>query len=326
MNSLLFYHARYDIIALLIHFPERSNCMNEPRKQHYVPQVYLRNFSYETKKNPKLYVFSKSTGKLYPANVSDTAAERDFYTIDSLENKYIWEKHYSSEIEPVLGELIKKIRSQCDNALIQDRSLILTQEEKLTLALSMLFQLSRGKQARAFTQNLYDQLLPGVAEQARTKFGPLSDDQEALLQSFAEENKYFKEIAMAVSFRRESIERIVSILVQRSFVIYKITDSYSFITSDNPVLFIDKDTFDATPFKNGLTDVNTLVYYPISPRLLIAAYHPDLFFGEFNKLDCRLVILDGTQNSRFIHTINKKQKEQSNYAYAQTREVLKKLL
>lgn len=131
---------------------------------------------------------------------------------------------------------------------------------------------------------------------------------------------------MAVSFRRESIERIVSILVQRSFVIYKITDSYSFITSDNPVLFIDKDTFDATPFKNGLTDVNTLVYYPISPRLLIAAYHPDLFFGEFNKLDCRLVILDGTQNSRFIHTINKKQKEQSNYAYAQTREVLEKLL
>lgn len=146
-----------------------------------------------------------------------------------------------------------------------------------------------------------------------------------MIQSFSEEKKHFKEITMEASFRRDSIERIVSVLVQRDFVIYKITGNHSFVTSDNPVILIGKDTFDATPFKNGISHVNTLIYYPISPKLLIGAYHPDLFFGELHKVDCRLVTLDGGQNASFVRTMNKKQKEQSNYVYAQTRDVLENL-
>lgn len=299
--------------------------MSGPKKHHYVPQVYLRNFAFGKEKNPKLHVLASNSGKIYTASVCDSAAERDFYTVDSLVDKYMWEKHYASTIEPLLGDLLKKLRSRCENVLIQNNSEVLTQDEKFQLALSMLFQLSRSKKTRDYTQNLYDRLLPDVCEQARAKFGPLTDAQEAQLQSFADERKYFKEISMEVSFRRESVERIVSILVQRDFVIYKIVGDYSFITSDHPVLLIDKDTYDVTPFRNGLSDVNTLVYFPISPKLLIGAYHPDLYLGTFRKNDCCLEILDGTQNSGFIRTMNRKQREQSNYVYAQTRDALEKL-
>ena len=41
---------------------------NNPIKQHYVPQVYLRNFCGQ---NGVLYVLNKSTGKIF----SNSAAE-----------------------------------------------------------------------------------------------------------------------------------------------------------------------------------------------------------------------------------------------------------
>lgn len=127
--------------------------MSEPKKHHYVPQVYLRNFSFGKEKNPKLHVLATSSGRIYPANVCDSAAERDFYTVDSLVDKYMWEKHYASTIEPILGDLIKKLRSRCENVLIQNNALVLTQEEKFQLALSMLFQLSRGKKPVTILKN-----------------------------------------------------------------------------------------------------------------------------------------------------------------------------
>lgn len=62
--------------------------MNEPRKQHYVPQLYLKNFSFGSKKNPQLNILSISPNKLYVANVKDTAVKRDLYTLYNREDRY----------------------------------------------------------------------------------------------------------------------------------------------------------------------------------------------------------------------------------------------
>lgn len=68
--------------------------MREPKKQHYVPQTYLKNFA-TGKKNKSLYVLSASPRKIYSSQVEDTAAERNFYTVKRLKNKYIWENTYA---------------------------------------------------------------------------------------------------------------------------------------------------------------------------------------------------------------------------------------
>ena len=299
--------------------------MSNPRKQHYVPQVYLNNFAYGKDKNLKLYVLSCKSNKIYPANVRDSASERDFYTLDGYEDKFIWERHYATCIEPILGDIIKTIRQRCENVLVQNQAIVMDPDEKFRLALSMIFQLLRGKQTRDYEQYLYNKLLPKVAEQTRTRFAPLDEKQEALVRSFGDENKYFKEISMQSIFRKESVEKFVSILLQRSFVIYKIVGTYSFVTSDNPVLLINLDSHDATPFKNGLANSKTVVYYPLSPKLLLGAYHPHLYFGSLESIDCQMVIIDGSKEQRFVLTHNKKQKEQSNYVYAQSKEILQML-
>ena len=131
---------------------------------------------------------------------------------------------------------------------------------------------------------------------------------------------------MQTIFRQESIEKFVTILVQRDFVIYKIAGDYNFVTSDNPVVLMDIDSHDVTPFRNGLANSKTLIYYPISPKLLLGAYHPGLYFGALGQMDCCIEILDGNKEKQFIHTQNKKQREQSNYIYAQSKETLETLL
>ena len=117
--------------------------MSNPRKQHYVPQLYLKNFAYGSSKTPKLYVLSVDQGKIFPASVCDTAAERDFYTVDSVGNKYMWECHYAERIEPMLDDLSKSLRRGCENVLIQNHVSVISPEEKVRLALSIMFQLLR---------------------------------------------------------------------------------------------------------------------------------------------------------------------------------------
>jgi hypothetical protein len=47
------------------------------KKQHFVPQMYLRRFAHEG----RIAVFDKPSGKVFPANVKDVAQERLFYDI-----------------------------------------------------------------------------------------------------------------------------------------------------------------------------------------------------------------------------------------------------
>ena len=300
--------------------------MSNPRKQHYVPQLYLKNFAYGSSKTPKLYVLSIDQDKIFPASVCDTAAERDFYTVDSADDKYMWERCYAERIEPILDNLLKSLRSRCENVLIQNHVSVINPEEKVRLALSIVFQLLRGKQTRVYEQKLFDRFLPEVQAKARKRFSPIDEEKERLLKAFADDDKYFKEIAMQTIFREESIRLYLDILVQRTFILYKITGENSFVTSDNPVMLIDSTTHDATPFRNGMMNTSTLIYYPLSPKLLLGAYHPDMFLGALNERDCCIELLDGTKEQRFILTQNRKQKSQCyNYVYAQSPDVLRQL-
>ena len=143
--------------------------MNEPKKQHYVPQLYLKNFSSEI--NPeKIYVKSKVPSKLYLANISDTAAQRNFYTVNKFEDKYILERHFSSTIEPMLSSIIKIIRSKAENNLIQNGICILSGEEKEKLALSIIFQFLRSTNTRDYEKKLYNENLPIAFAKAKERF------------------------------------------------------------------------------------------------------------------------------------------------------------
>lgn len=299
--------------------------MSEPKKQHYVPQIYLRNFSSEI--NPgKIYVKSKSPSKLYLANISDTAAQRNFYTVNKYEDKYILERHFSSTIEPMLSSIIKIIRSKAENNLIQNGICILSGEEKEKLALSIIFQFLRSTNTRDYEKKLYNENLPIAFAKAKERFSPLSDEQVEKLKLFENSEDYFKDIALSTIFNEKSLTKYISILLRKNFLIYRIIGDELFVTSDNPVVLLNSITLEATPFKNGLENESTVVMYPISPKTIVVAYHPAKYFGTLKELDCCLRFINGEKEKGFINTANKAQKHScNNFLYSNSKEYLSKV-
>lgn len=186
----------------------------------------------------------------------------------------------------------------------------------------------RGKQTRKYERNMYYKLLPSVFLDAKNYFPELEEDiVEKSFKKFITDDNYFKEISMRANFNEESIIKFSNMLMQYSFVFYRIRGSTPFVTSDNPVMLINSITQNATPFANGLSKNTTIVYFPISPCLFLSAFHPEFGFGALNSRDCTLEILDDGKEKAFIDTYNKKQFEQCyNYLYSRSKAVLERII
>ena len=285
---------------------EKIGKKNKPTRQHYVPQVYLRNFC---DSHGSITVIDKRERRIFLTGVRAVGAENDFYTLKKLEDPYCWEHTYASSIEPLMGILLSKLISQT-SIPVQNGVTVLSPSEKVQLAIVMVVQLLRGKQSRECEQKLYTAYLPKAVEKAKIVFGSLSEEQNKLLQTFACDDYYFKQVAMDVTLDTDRIAQYVGILCSRDFLIYRIQGDMEFITSDNPVMLINSITTNARPFANGLANPTTMIYYPISPKLLLCAVHPSTYFGVLSDQDGHLVDLNACKEIGFISFINKKQIDQ----------------
>jgi hypothetical protein len=297
--------------------------MSEPKKQHTVPQTYLRNFAFSDRLTQKIYVLQKDQGKIFCANIRDTSAERHFYTVKKNKDQYLWENTYAKEIEPLMRNILSRIIWQCENELIQDHSIVLTHEMKEQLSISIIFQLLRGKKSREFQRNIYSEVTPSVIKDVRENFMPMDENKEKILKSFIEDDNYFKLASMQATFDVKRLEKYTNILLQKSFLVFRIIGNAEFITSDNPVMFLNALSLSAKPFSNGLAQNTTVVYFPVSPKLLVAIFDPNIYFGTLSEYDGRLIFLDCCKDQAFIYTQNHKQYEQCfNQVYAKNKEVL----
>lgn len=276
---------------------------NKPTRQHHVPKVYLRNFC---DLNGCISVMDKREHRIFTTGVRAVGVENDFYTLEKLDDPYCWERAYASGIEPLMGKILTKLISQT-NILVQNGTTVISPSEKAQLAVIMVVQLLRGKQSREYEQKLYADYLPEAIDKAKTLFGSLNNEQNKLLEAFASDEYYFKRTVMDVTLDSERITKYARILFNRDILVYRIQGNMEFITSDNPVMFINSITKNARPFTNGLKKPTTIVYYPISPKLLLSAVHPSAYFGALSNQDCQLIDLDACKEIGFITSINKKQ-------------------
>lgn len=296
---------------------------NNPIRQHYVPQVYLKHFCNSVK---AIAVIDKHNQKVFSTGIRAVGAENDFYTLEKMNDPYYWEHVYADGMEPLLGQLIERVISQ-SNLLVRNGTVIISDVEKVKFAIIMVMQLLRGKQSREYERKLYQKRLPGVLKKAQKVFGPLSDEQDALLEAFAKDDYYFKRTSMDVSLDSTRIERYAEIICNLDFVFYRIQGDVEFITSDNPVMLINCITNNARPFANGLLQKTTVICYPISPKLLLCAMHPEMTLGIFHGQDCCLIDLDANTEVRFISTVNRNQIEQcSKHAFARSENILRQYI
>lgn len=301
--------------------------MSNPIRHHHVPQTYLKNFSFKKKEQFKIYTFDRNSKKIFEANVLDVAVEKNFYTVKKCKDNYAWENFYAQSIEPIMGNVISKIIGMAGNCLIQENTHILDNEVKSELAIIMVSQLLRGKQGREFEQKIFDDVAPEIIHDVKSKFiGKGNDELDVALENYKISEDIFKISAMQATLDIERLDRISSFIFHRCWVVYKIIGKREFVTSDNPVMFMNGSSLDVTPFHNGIADNKTIVFFPISPKLMIGVYAYDFYLGALNSCEGCLLFIDSEKDKRFIVNANQKQSEQCHrQAFSHSQETLKEL-
>lgn len=259
---------------------------------------------------------------MFSTGVAAVCAEKDFYTLEGSDNPYLWEQTYANGIEPIMGELLPKIIS-FGSPSVQNGASVINDTEKIELAFTLILQLLRGKPSIEYDRSLYAELLPKAINRAKEKYKLTEDRRNELIREFTQDEKFFKLAVMKFSLNEDRIFKYVDILIDRNFVFYRILGDAEFISSDNPVMFINNTTGNAKMYSNGLLQASTDVYYPISPKLMLFASHPSSRLGTLSKFDCKLFDLDASNKIQFISNINRKQIEQCfRQAYARSKDIL----
>jgi hypothetical protein len=159
--------------------------------------------------------------------------------------------------------------------------------------------------------------LPKVIEKGKHQF---KNNKKAVkyLKDFQANENFFKEIYARIAMSGH--KNLDMFFLDQIWIVYKSNAEDLFITSDNPVMFMDNATLNAAPFQNGLLNLTTVIYFPISSHLMLALYHRDYMFKKMKKFANKMIFA----SSKMVNTFNKKQLEQcDSQVYAGREEPLK---
>jgi len=273
---------------------------NEPKRQHYVPKTYLKNFT----STNKIYMLLKENGRICRRNIAKVAVENDIYTVDTCEDKYYYERYYAQKIEPCLSNLLKIIQQRCESKHSDFNQPIIDSKEKLSLSRHIAIQMMRVPKSQVFINDRYDKLSPEVIERARQYclFPGSPDEQINQLQEILD--RYAPEIKMDVSTDEENIELFSNAIANKHFLFIKIASETILITSDAPIVCYDVETNMARPLNAGPLSPETVIIYPLFPNLMFVAYSPDTLVDAPRSKDCGLKILSRSESERVTHDLN----------------------
>lgn len=128
--------------------------MGRVKKQHFVPQFYLRNFSSDGK---KLFVYDKSADKEFVSNVSDVASENAFYDMPEVDPIIGIENFIEKQLHPfeeMGAEAIKKLLS----SLKEKRYCRIHPDIKVDLSLYLAVQYMRSKETRETMVEMFSKI------------------------------------------------------------------------------------------------------------------------------------------------------------------------
>lgn len=282
--------------------------LNEPRRHHYVPRIYLQNFAIQEKNEWQIIVIDKTKKEPYITNIKNVAVEKDFYRIDNKEDEFYWEHYYAEQVEPLVSTTFSKLITIA--TLSVNNSCVLNDEIKSKLAKIMCSQLLRTKKSRNMQFEIGIKIANEVIEKTRKQFEEiLSIEQFKYLDDFVYDDILSKSINLPIINEVDRMDRFADLLLKRYWVMYKNINykRYPLITSDHPVVYYNIITGETDTSVNGLGVPQTTIYFPINRELVIGLYTQDMYFNTMIEMNNKMIILD---DNSFIMKLNRIQYEQ----------------
>ena len=236
--------------------------MSEPRKQHYLPQFYLRGFSLDGR---GLYQLEKQSGKHYGCQIKDVAAVKDFHELDyqGVEDPHALEKQLANMEEEFARNLVSFLSDGIKN-------------EGARLCTVQLLSLMRLR-VPAFKEHIetsYPSHIRKLAE-LMERDGRLPPAPIGLEDKLRVKNLKFSVLnwkSMEIILKLAANEETLTKLYRMRSTLYVAPPGMSFVTSDQPVALFhpaaDQMTHGVGPNVPGVE-----ITLPLSSRKLLRLDH-----------------------------------------------------
>jgi hypothetical protein len=246
--------------------------VTDVKKQHYVPQFYLKRFASNTE---TLYAFNKFTRKSFRTNVRDVASEMRFYDIHPDLHKHFLDNVASGEVDPADAEIIAKARDpqfiehelaareatfspiyqEVLNAIEGGRRF--TDAQRWYMAEFVSMQYLRTPESRKTNIDFQKSALT-------TLFRKFSEYPDAYVE-YDERNASLDHAQMM--FNPDLMSQLCLTLVKHIWLIGENVTSHHFYTSDSPVV---KKAHIRHPFMGvGIGSFGVEVAFPLTPKYML---------------------------------------------------------
>ena len=293
---------------------ERSITMGKKKKQHYVPQCYLENWSIP--KTHQLYVYDKIQQKIRKSNITDCASENYFYDFkfdkdlsmdimkmigcsvksapESFDDRQYIENYFSDQIEgkykKYLEEIIKKVRSwslwQLKNCYF------ISEEEKRIFSFFMAIQYIRVKSVR---EMLFD--ATNCLEQVLTEM----DAPPEVIKKYCVDKLKLSNIHKEMILNQNEIKHLSGIFSNYVWILRINRTNNVFFTSDNPIGVIPHKHH---PYIStaGLQSEGVEICFPISPKIMLSMFEKK-YHCVLAKYDRRISDMENDEDVEYYNKI-----------------------
>lgn len=247
--------------------------------QHYVPRLYLRNFSTKKKSDFFINCFDKPEEKIFSTNIENIGCEKYFYNTSNDTNQ---------SIEKQFGNWESTLKTAYDEIIQLENLKKLSTLKLKSLAMFFIIQYYRTKEARERIRDTVQQVKEKLSKDK------LSNElKEQLIDIDSEETIKQMHIASVISMIRNGMK----IIPYMKWILLKNKTSMSFWTSDNPVT--PYNPIDLSPFGNlGLKNRGIQLYFPLTPYLILLICDPETY-----ELLPSFVLIDDKENVIFQNSL-----------------------
>lgn len=270
------------------------------KKQHYVPQCYLK--AWEVPGKHQVYVYDKEQQKSRINNIEDVASGRYFYdfslrdilpkhAIDELlknvegidvdvELQSV-EKALSIGIEGPYADFLTKIIENARNATTWylKNCYFLNPDAKEAFAGLLAIQYVRTAHVRNMIRDLSDEISQFVEKMGASP--------QALEEYRTLTKKETKNIHLGMLMKAEHLSEIAFYLCRLKWVLGINRTERSFLTSDNPICNVPHCNNGPMPMA-GLTSKGIEVFIPLSPECILIMRDGD-YHKPFAKMDMHYI-------------------------------------
>lgn len=209
----------------------------ETKRQHYVPQTYLRRFAIKRNKNFNINAVDKNNlEKIIFPNIKNICVENDFYTLngENESERQFLETFYAENVELHYNEVYR--------VLTDESVLEISDEMHYKIILTVLTMLYRTSKWVCMNNDLFDRHLDQLFERQQQigkdyfifkeiNYSTEGKTREEVKQDFRKLKKDSQ-----VIFQLEVAIKLINIRRYDDIIVDKLSDENQFFTSDNPVI------------------------------------------------------------------------------------------